>query len=150
MSLLRTKNFGTMAYIEVGALGVGKIVQSHSAPILSVHPRKPKALEDLALKLFNIDFKKYLFLKRSKLRPKLSKNVPPSEPLPALTTDGAENNFKKGEEKGYFLFGGSTVIVCGEPGAWNISPDILKSTAKGFESYIKLGDTVAEPASGPR
>lgn len=43
-----------------------------------------------------------------------------------------------------------TLTVRGEPGAWNISPDILKSTAKGFESYIKLGDTVAEPASGPR
>ena len=40
---------------------------------------------------------------------------------------------------GLFLFGGSTVIVIGEKGRWGINPDILKNTAQGIESYLKMG-----------
>ncbi|MEI8348405.1 MAG: phosphatidylserine decarboxylase, partial [Pseudomonadota bacterium] len=59
VTILQTKNFGKLAYIEVGAMGVGKIIQSY-------------------------------------------KNL----------------NFKRGDEKGYFLFGASTVIVLGEKNRW--------------------------------
>ncbi|MBT4791874.1 MAG: phosphatidylserine decarboxylase [Halobacteriovoraceae bacterium] len=52
--------------------------------------------------------------------------------------------FQKGDEKGYFLFGGSTVIICGEKGRWKPSSDILKNTELGIETYIHLGDEVAE------
>jgi phosphatidylserine decarboxylase len=52
--------------------------------------------------------------------------------------------FKKGDEKGYFLFGGSTVVLCGEKGRWKPSEDMLKNTKAGIETYIHLGDVVAE------
>lgn len=51
--------------------------------------------------------------------------------------------FKRGEENGYFLFGGSTVVVLGEPGKWRIDSDILEKSAEGVESYIKLGSAMA-------
>jgi phosphatidylserine decarboxylase len=88
VTLLQTENFGRVAYIEVGAICVGKIVQSHPW-------KKP---------------------------------------------------FMRGEEKGYFLFGGSTVVVLGEKGAWRPSQDMLENTAKGIETYIQLGDEVAVKA----
>jgi phosphatidylserine decarboxylase len=84
VTVLRTKNFGRIAFIEVGALCVGKIVQTHD-------------------------------LKRP---------------------------FGRGEEKGYFLFGGSTVIVLGEPGTWRPSDDILDNTEAKRETWIPLGDEV--------
>lgn len=84
VSILETENFGKLAYVEVGAVCVGKIVQSHD------------------------------------------------ESIP----------FKKGEEKGYFLFGGSTVILMGEKGKWKPSEDILSNTSKGLETYIHLGDEI--------
>ncbi len=84
VTVFDTPNFGKLAYIEVGAICVGKIVQT---------------------------FK--------------------------------ETSFKRGDEKGYFLFGGSTVILIGEKDAWKISPDISNNTIKGIETYIKLGDTIA-------
>ena len=80
VSILETKNFGKLAYIEVGATCVGKIIQSSKS-----------------------------------------------------------KNFSRGEEKGYFLFGGSTVILLGEKGAWTPSQDILDWTLKGTEVYLKLG-----------
>ncbi len=85
VSILQTENFGKLAYIEVGAICVGKIVQSHRW-------NKP---------------------------------------------------FVRGEEKGYFLFGGSTVILLGEKGAWKPSEDIMANTSKGIETYLHLGQEVA-------
>ncbi|MDQ6962062.1 MAG: phosphatidylserine decarboxylase [Mariprofundaceae bacterium] len=86
VSILETEHFGKLAYIEVGATCVGKIVQSFDE----------------------------------------------SQP------------FKKGDEKGYFLFGGSTVVLCGEKGKWTPSQDMLKNTKAGIETYIQLGDAVAQ------
>ena len=86
VSILNTEHFGKLAYIEVGATMVGKIVQTHDE----------------------------------------------SKP------------FKKGDEKGYFLFGGSTVVLCGEKRKWAPSQDILDNTKAGMETYIQLGDVVAK------
>jgi len=86
VSILETEHFGKLAYIEVGATCVGKIVQSFDE----------------------------------------------SQP------------FKKGDEKGYFLFGGSTVVLCGEKGKWAPSEDMLTNTKAGIETYIQLGDVVAQ------
>lgn len=85
VSVLETKSFGKLAYIEVGALCVGRIVQSHD-------PMQP---------------------------------------------------FKRGDEKGYFLFGGSTVIVLGEPGRWKPDQDLLDQTRQGRETLVQLGERVA-------
>lgn len=88
VTILETENFGKLAYIEVGAICVGKIIQSRPLDKGSV--------------------------------------------------------FSRGEEKGYFLFGGSTVIVVGEKGKWKPSEDILSNTKQGLETYLHLGMTVAK------
>lgn len=53
-----------------------------------------------------------------------------------------KEKFKRGEEKGYFLFGGSTVIVLGEKGKWKPASDILERTSKDQEVLIRLGREV--------
>ncbi len=85
VAILDTEHFGKLAYIEVGATMVGKIVQSFDE----------------------------------------------------------SKSFHKGDEKGYFLFGGSTVVVCGEAGKWSPASDMLEHTKQGIETYIHLGDVVA-------
>lgn len=85
VSILETQHFGKLAYIEVGALCVGKIVQTHT--------QSP--------------------------------------------------SFQRGDEKGYFLFGGSTVIVVGQPGRWKIDSDLLEQTQAQRETLVELGQRVA-------
>lgn len=51
--------------------------------------------------------------------------------------------FKRGDLKGMFHFGGSTVILIGEKNRWTPSADLLEQSYKGIETFIKLGDTVA-------
>ncbi len=86
VSILETKNFGLLAYIEVGALCVGRIVQSYSS----------------------------------------------------------DQSFSRGEEKGYFLFGGSTVILVGEKGKWLPDADLLERTSNKQESLVLLGEGIAK------
>jgi phosphatidylserine decarboxylase len=55
-----------------------------------------------------------------------------------------DKSFQRGDEKGYFLFGGSTVIVIGEEGKWLPDVDLLENTANNFETYVKLGKSLAK------
>ncbi len=84
ITILDTENFGKLAYVEVGATCVGKIVQTHK-----------------------------------------------------------ESSYFRGDEKGYFLFGGSTVILIGQAGKFQIDSDILERSLSGLETLIELGQPIA-------
>src|SRR5205807_4620014 len=72
INVLETRNFGRLAFVEVGALSVGRIVQLH--------------------------------------------------PL--------NTAFRRGEKKSVFKFGGSAIVVFGEPGAWRPTDDVLEHTKR--------------------
>lgn len=84
VTIIQTENFGKIAYIEVGAVCVGAIVQNYEG-----------------------------------------------------------NSVKRGQEKGHFLFGGSTVVIIGEKGAWTPTRDIISNSKEGIETFVQLGDWVA-------
>lgn len=48
----------------------------------------------------------------------------------------------KGEEKGYFKFGGSTTILFFKKNAVKIDSDIIKQTKLGFETKVNMGETI--------
>lgn len=94
ISILETKNYGKLAMIEIGAMMVGKIQQSH----------------------------------------------------PSMQTgcSGASRSFARLDEKGYFLFGASCVVLFGEPGKWQISDDLRTQTNQGRESLVRLGEVIGK------
>lgn len=49
----------------------------------------------------------------------------------------------KGEEKGYFKFGGSTVIMFLKPNTIRIDQDLLDNTLRGIETRVKMGTGIA-------
>ena len=81
-SILNTKSFGKIIYMEVGALLIGKIVN---------HNKKV---------------------------------------------------FSKGEEKGYFLPGGSTIIIIAKD--IKVDKDILEYSKKNIETLVSIGEKVGE------
>ena len=82
--LLKTKEFGTILLMEVGALMVGKI---------NNHEEDPAQV-------------------------------------------------KRGEEKGMFEFGGSTIVVMTEPGMTEPDKDIIQNTKVQAETLIKMGEPI--------
>ncbi len=53
-----------------------------------------------------------------------------------------EERVKRGKEKGNFAFGGSTIIVLTQKGMAEPNLKILKNTARGIETKVKLGEIV--------
>jgi len=52
--------------------------------------------------------------------------------------------FQRGDEKGYFEFGGSTIVLLLEPNQVEIDPLILEYTRQGIEVKVKMGTTIGK------
>ena len=50
----------------------------------------------------------------------------------------------KGNEKGYFKFGGSTVVLLFEKNKISIDRDLLINTANGYETLLSMGERIGE------
>ena len=53
------------------------------------------------------------------------------------------NNITKGDEKGFFKFGGSTVVLLFEKDKITIDKDLLRNTSSGMETEIRMGEKIA-------
>ncbi len=54
-----------------------------------------------------------------------------------------KSKFKKGEEKGYFLFGGSTIVIMVKENVLEIDDDIMNNSLQNIETKVKQGNRVA-------
>lgn len=52
--------------------------------------------------------------------------------------------FNRGDEKGYFLFGGSTVVLLFKENTVNIDEDIIYNSDRGIETRVKLGEVIGK------
>lgn len=59
-----------------------------------------------------------------------------------IQTYTPQKPLKRGDEKGYFKFGGSTVILFFQFNKVKIDEDIVEQTKLGYESYVLLGERV--------
>ena len=84
-TILNTKHFDKVVYVEIGALGVGRIVNNHE-----------------------------------------------------------EYEFKKGEEKGYFEFGGSTIVLLFKKNVISLDKDIEDNSSEGIETIVKYGEKIGK------
>ena len=68
----------------------------------------------------------------------------------ALMVGRIKNHKKKvsvvhrGEEKGMFEFGGSTVVLLTEPGKVQTDKDLVRNSATGAETLVKMGEKIGE------
>lgn len=56
----------------------------------------------------------------------------------------AGRSVKKGQEKGWFEFGGSSTITLFEPGRIRLANDLLEHSARNRELYARMGDRMGE------
>ncbi len=54
------------------------------------------------------------------------------------------NNYEKGDELGYFSFGGSSVITIFQPGKIQLDQKLLSISSQGYEFYSKIGEAMGE------
>lgn len=51
---------------------------------------------------------------------------------------------KKGQEKGYFEFGGSTVVLLLQHGKVRLDSDLLENSENGYETIVRMGERIGE------
>jgi phosphatidylserine decarboxylase len=61
-----------------------------------------------------------------------------------IQTYPANSAIEKGQEKGYFAFGGSSTILLFEPGAITLPQDFLDRSNHGIETYARMGSSMAK------
>ena len=54
---------------------------------------------------------------------------------------------KRGQEKGYFQFGGSTVVLITKADKVLIDADILENSRNGIETVVKFGEKIGVVAN---
>ena len=59
----------------------------------------------------------------------------------------SNTRINKGDEKGYFAFGGSSTITIFEPGKVKLAEDLLRNSAKQIETYARMGDEMGTAAA---
>jgi phosphatidylserine decarboxylase len=62
----------------------------------------------------------------------------------AVRQTNSSMSFKRGEEKGYFEFGGSTIVLLLKKGIVEIDEDILKMSVRGIEVKVKVGERIGK------
>ena len=50
----------------------------------------------------------------------------------------------KGEEKGYFMYGGSTVILLIKHSVVKIDSELIKNSKAGYETCVKAGERIGK------
>lgn len=53
---------------------------------------------------------------------------------------------RRGEEKGYFCFGGSTIVLLFKEGAVDIPQEVFDATSEGKEAIVKYGEAIGRKA----
>jgi len=61
-----------------------------------------------------------------------------------LFTASQGKSYKKGDELGYFAFGGSTVLLLFQKGKVQFDEDLLANSEKPLETLIKMGDSLGK------
>jgi len=59
-----------------------------------------------------------------------------------IETYKANEAIEKGDEMGYFAFGGSTVVLLVDKSKINIDKDILENTKNNIETFVKMGEKI--------
>lgn len=54
---------------------------------------------------------------------------------------------KRGQEKGRFEFGGSTVVLCVQRNKVRFDKDIIENTSNGIETIVKMGERIGKAES---
>lgn len=61
-----------------------------------------------------------------------------------ICNDKTSGEFCKGEEKGRFEFGGSTIVLLFEPDRIAVDDDILRNSANNTETVVKYGEKIGK------
>lgn len=120
-----------------GIIGANKEINGHYYSV------SPLALQQ-SLQIFCENKREYSLLATEEFGDVLICEVGATMVGSILQTYQENTKIAKGDEKGYFAFGGSTVVLLFEKNKVAFSEDLLKHTKEGMETQLKMGEQIGE------
>ncbi|WP_343333499.1 phosphatidylserine decarboxylase [Draconibacterium aestuarii] len=102
----------------------------------------PLALQG-SLKIFCENYREYCTLKTQEYGDLLISDVGATMVGSIIQTYRGNSEITKGEEKGYFAFGGSTLVILFEKGKIIFDKDLISNTKNGLETTVRMGENIA-------
>jgi phosphatidylserine decarboxylase len=121
-----------------GIVSASKAIKGHYFSV------SPFALQS-SLKIFCENYREYCIQETSEYGDILISDVGATMVGSIIQTYQANTEIKKGDEKGYFAFGGSTLVLLFEKGKVTFDEDLISNTKNGLETYIRMGENIAAP-----
>lgn len=119
----------------------GKI--SESTPIKGHYfSVSPLALQH-SLEIFCENYREYCTLETKEYGTILISDVGATMVGSIIQTYQPNSEITKGDEKGYFAFGGSTLVLLFEKGKITFDEDLISNTKSGLETSIRMGENIA-------
>ncbi len=122
-------------FVDSGTIGPNHAIKG------SYYSVNPIALKNIP-KLFCENKREWSILKSDNFGDVLTIEVGATCVGSIIQTYSPDSKVNRGDEKGYFKFGGSTTILFLEKGAAKIDEDIINQTKLGFECAVKLGEHI--------
>ena len=132
---LSTDNYHRYCYIDSGTKGKNYHIKG------VFHTVQPISLKNY--NFFKTNSREYTILNTNNFDKVIQVEVG------ALMVGRIKNNheeyeYKKGEEKGYFEFGGSTIVLLFKKGVITLDNDILENSKENIETIVKYGEKIGK------
>lgn len=122
-------------FVDSGTIGPNHAIKG------SYYSVNPIALKNIP-KLFCENKREWSILKSDNFGDVLTIEVGATCVGSIIQTYSPNSKVNRGDEKGYFKFGGSTTILFLKKGVAKIDEDIIHQTKLGFECAVKLGEHI--------
>ena len=133
---LCVNHYHRYGYVESGRKSVNRFISG------VLHTVRPVALE--ARPVFVENCREYTCIKTKQFGVLTQMEVGAMLVGKIANHEQGRANVIRGDEKGTFLYGGSTIIVLVEPGKVRIAEEILEASVKGEEYAVKYGQAVGD------
>ena len=120
--------------------GEPSITQSLKGRYFSVSPMAMKK----SIKIFSQNRRVYTQIKSDNYGDVLMAEIGAALVGSIVQTHEPHTHVNKGDEKGYFAYGGSTVVLIFEKGKVAIDADLLENTRNHLETEVKMGENIAQ------
>ena len=106
------------------------------------HTVNPAAVEQT--KVYHENTREYCFLRTERLGILCMMEVGALMVGKISNRHPEKRHVMKGEEKGYFEFGGSTIVLLLQKGKVRMDQDLVQHSEEGYETMVKMGERIGE------
>ncbi|MBE6760315.1 MAG: phosphatidylserine decarboxylase [Ruminococcaceae bacterium] len=130
---LAVDNYHRYCYIDSGRKGTNVFLKGR---LHTVHPVALKVCD-----IYKENSREYSILRTDNFGDVVQVEVG-AMMVGRICNNHQEASFARGEEKGRFEFGGSTVVLLLQKGVAELDPEFAENTAQGLETAVRMGEAI--------